>query len=86
MGKAPSYYARARLFSLCSCYTSKFLFSYLPYIVADKEIFLGILARKKDSDISRFWIKNVFLKRSSKASASSEKRGESIIYKFKRAA
>lgn len=61
MGKAPGYHARARLFSLCGCYTSKFLFSYLPYIVADKEIFLGILARKKDSDIRRFWIKDVFL-------------------------
>ena len=63
MGKAPSYHARTCLFSLCSCYTGELLFSDLPYTaVADaKEIVLGVLVRKRDSDISKPWIKNVFL-------------------------
>ena len=61
--RTPSYHAGASLFSLCSCYTSKFSFSYLLYVVADdKEILLGIEQEKKMSDISKAWIKNVLLK------------------------
>lgn len=82
MGKAPGYHARARLFSLCSCYTSKFLFSYLLYVVADDkgDLFRDI-SKKKDSDISKPWIKNVFLKLSSKAS-SCEKKRKPIVFRF----